>query len=487
MELGSGSPRRSLQLAMISRRGVLACLLAPLAQDRRAPTRLSVSSNQRYLQDASGTPLFLVGDCPQNMPLKLAIPELDNFMADCDAKGFNMLWICMDGQESGGLATKPPIDRNHNLMMKSGWDIGTLNEPYFVTIDAIANAAQQYGIYCMFTPLSECQWHRDKILANTASNWYRYGTFVGKRYKDQSNIIWQIGNDNITVEAQHAVVRGIKDAGDTHLMTVNWRPGFHHEGSGWIVSISMAKIGLTSYAWYINTPIREGGAPCYWQKIEYERPNPMPTFATEVHYQQPYAKATDLDCRMQNYYVALGGGCGGHVYGSGFLANEWDYNTYKNNGGRLQAIHFKNLFVGREWTSLVPDYGHRFITGGFGALVAGHHELRGCRDQQWLTGHGLLSAGGNRCSGYVQTQRPYGGAVVRSDERDVEADSGFAVQKSRVAHLLHPGQQQRRRGGLGAGVRNEEEGQSEGQLRRREFLTAWAAVEGGQGACSRLR
>jgi hypothetical protein len=353
---------------MITRRDVLASLLAPLAQGRRTPTRLSVSSNRRYLQDASGTPLFLVGDCPQNMPLKLAISELDNFMADCEAKGFNVLWICMDGQESGGLATKPPIDRNHNLMMKSGWDIATLNEPYFVTIDAIADAAKRYGIYCMFTPLSECQWHRDKVLANSVDNWYRYGTFIGKRYKDHPNIIWQIGNDNITIEAQHAVVRGIKDAGDTHLMTVNWRPSFHHEGSGWTRKYKYGEGWIDLNAWYINTPIKEGGAPCYWQKIEYERPNLMPTFATEVHYQQPYAKATDLDCRMQNYYVALGGGCGGHVYGSGFLANEWDYNTYKNNGGRLQAIHFKNLFVGREWTSLVPDYGHRFITGGFGDL-----------------------------------------------------------------------------------------------------------------------
>src|SRR5262245_11724059 len=126
---------------MITRRDALAYLLAPFAQGRKAATRLSVSSNRRYLQTASGTPLFLVGDCPQNMPLKLAISELEDFMADCEAKGFNVLWICMDGQESGKLATRPPIDRNHNLMMKSGWDISTLNEAYFATIDAIAKSA----------------------------------------------------------------------------------------------------------------------------------------------------------------------------------------------------------------------------------------------------------------------------------------------------------------------------------------------------------
>ena len=58
----------------------------------------------------------------------------------------------------------------------------------------------------------------------------------------------------------------------------------------------------------MNAPAAQGGAPCYWQKIEYERPNPMPTFPTETQFQQPYAKATDLECRMQNYYAALGVG-----------------------------------------------------------------------------------------------------------------------------------------------------------------------------------
>jgi len=121
-------------------------------------------------------------------------------------------------------------------------------------------------------------------------------------------------------------------------------------------------------AWYMNAPIAQGGAPCYWQKIEYERPHPMPTFPTEAQYQPPYAKATDLECRMQNYYAALGGGCGGQVYGAGWLADNWDYAGYRENGGRRHTVHFMNLFCRREWWSLVPDYGHSFVTAGYGTL-----------------------------------------------------------------------------------------------------------------------
>ena len=345
---------------------------ALLAQgvSRKPLSQLSVSSNGRFLQDASGQPFFLVGDCPQNLPVKLAISQLDEYMADCESKGFNLLWICIDGQGADAPSANDPSpkDKNNNPMMISDWDIGTLNDAYFVTIDSIVKTADVHGIYCMLTPMSECQWFPANIRANSADKWHQYGLYLGKRYRTKANIIWQLGNDNITTFAQHAIVRGIKEAGDTHLMTVNWRPGFRREGSGWVRKYQHGEDWIDLNAWYINAPISEGGAPCYWQKIEYERENPMPSFQTEAEYQQPDRKATDLDCRMQNYYVALGGGCGGQVYGAGYLADKWDYDTYKNNGGRVQAIHFKKLFVSRDWTTLVPDYSHTFITAGYGTL-----------------------------------------------------------------------------------------------------------------------
>src|SRR5262245_56522435 len=125
---------------------------------RKPLSQLSVSSNKRFLQDASGQPFFLVGDCPQNLPINLAISQLDEYMADCERKGFNLLWICVDGQKAGAPSANDPSpkDRNNNPMMSSAWDIGTLNDGYFVTIDAIVKTADAYGIYCMLTPMSEC-------------------------------------------------------------------------------------------------------------------------------------------------------------------------------------------------------------------------------------------------------------------------------------------------------------------------------------------
>ena len=100
--------------------------------------------------------------------------------------------------------------------------------------NSLVAAADKHGLYCMFTPLSECQWTQDNINRNAPEKWLAYGRFLGRRYKDRANIIWQLGNDHINVKAQHAIVQGLKEAGDKHLMTVNWRPGYHKLGSAWV-------------------------------------------------------------------------------------------------------------------------------------------------------------------------------------------------------------------------------------------------------------
>ncbi len=354
----------------------LAALCAGTLPATAALTPLSVNRGHRYLEDAARQPFFLVGDAPQNLPLKLAVSQLDGYMADCEVKGFNLLWICIDGQRSVAKTTIPPMDRNGNLMMSNGWDIGTLNPAYFTTIDAVVSSADRHNIYCMFTPLSECEWYPTNIAANASNQWYRYGRFLGGRYKNTANLVWQIGNDTLNTDAQHPIVQGIKDAGDTHLMTVNWTAGNQTNGSAWVRKNCYGESWIDVDAWYQNAPQTgapgarsANGAPCFWQKVEYQRPNFMPTFQTEAQYQQPDpAGVTDLACRKENYYVALGGGCGGQVYGSGMLDDKHDYRTYINNGGRVQAIHFKNLLTGRNWTSLVPDYAHTFVTAGYGTL-----------------------------------------------------------------------------------------------------------------------
>ena len=67
----------------------LLCANASLGAAELTP--LSISANHRYFEDKSGRPVFLVGDAPQNMPLKLAVSELEGYMAESALRGFNLL------------------------------------------------------------------------------------------------------------------------------------------------------------------------------------------------------------------------------------------------------------------------------------------------------------------------------------------------------------------------------------------------------------
>src|SRR5262245_41405060 len=97
----------------------LGLLIGAATDASGALTPLSVSANTPYLQNAACTPFFLAGDCPQNLPLKLAISEFDGYMAECAVRGFNLLWICIDGQRGGGGQPDDPTpkDRAGRSMM----------------------------------------------------------------------------------------------------------------------------------------------------------------------------------------------------------------------------------------------------------------------------------------------------------------------------------------------------------------------------------
>src|SRR5262249_53450682 len=54
---------------------------------------LSPTANKRYLVDRLGHPFLIVGDSPQALIVKLSLDEVDRFLADRRAMGFNAVWV----------------------------------------------------------------------------------------------------------------------------------------------------------------------------------------------------------------------------------------------------------------------------------------------------------------------------------------------------------------------------------------------------------
>jgi Protein of unknown function (DUF4038) len=92
-------------------------------------------------------------------------------------------------------------------------------------VDYIVQTAAANGLQCVFTPLDQGGWTQTS-LRNGTNRCYEYGQFLGNRYKNSPNIIWNLGNDfqNWATQQNDAVILaiadGIESVDTNHLMTI---------------------------------------------------------------------------------------------------------------------------------------------------------------------------------------------------------------------------------------------------------------------------
>jgi hypothetical protein len=346
-------------------------------------SRLQVDShNPRHFSDTLGNPVLLIGDSPQNLPQKLTIAEMRTYFADCREKGINLCWVCIDGQPTASPEEAAPVDRKGNPEFLPGgtpknWDISRINPAYFSeTIDSILILAENYGIYINLMPMSQCYWSDANIMANSPENCYKYGVWLGNRYKNHRNILWLFGNDNIDTSRQCPIARGILSTGDKHLMSVHvfnpkiWGPDPNNDARGESGNF-FKHLPNTTMGWISFNNLysdMEVFNQAHFIYNEYMKKDIMPIMMTEGPYQKlkaySWQVATNQVERGLNYRVALGGGFGGaYTYGCDWLQNPtspWD--KYLNLGARPHIKFFSELFKYRAWWNLAPDWTRKFLT-----------------------------------------------------------------------------------------------------------------------------
>ena len=347
-------------------------------------SRLQVDPrNPRHFSDTLGNPVFLIGDSPQNLPQKLTITQMRTYFADCRSKGINLCWVCIDGQPTDRAIEAAPIDKKGNPEFMPGgspanWDLSRVNPIYFSeTIDSLLNLAEEYGIYINLMPMSQCYWSPANITANSPEKCFDYGVFLGRRYKNQRNILWLFGNDNLDSSRQCPIARGIISTGDRHLMSIHvydpsspWGPDPYNSARGksgnYFKNLPNSTMKWVSYNNLYSDMQVFNQATFIYQ--EYMKKEIMPILMTEGPYQKlvPYnwQVATNQVERSLNYRVALGGGFGGaYTYGCDWLQRDTDpWDKYLNAGARPHIKYFSDLFKNRPWWNLSPDWDRKFLT-----------------------------------------------------------------------------------------------------------------------------
>ncbi|GAA4456140.1 glycoside hydrolase family 140 protein [Nibrella saemangeumensis] len=336
--------------------------------------RLQVSLNGRYLAQESGKPFFYLGDTAWELFNKLDSAEAIRYLNDRAAKRFTVI-------------------QSHFLTLKSDWrntygelpflngDFDTPNERYWRHVDFIVKEATNRGLYLAVVP-AWCLFFIEKpdapLYADSARA-YRYGRFLGERYKDFPNFIWVLGGDKRPT--RHAIYRnlasGLTDAyahGDPYRILLTYHPPggthrppatstgeFYHE-EPWL-DFNMIQSGhrVTNRNYeritedYARFPIKPtlDAEPCYEQHPQLHK------------YENGAFSAWHV--RRRGWWSVLAGGCGFTYGGNGIWQMEkpgqiflpthfkdywYDALQYEGAG---QMQHLRSLVERLGLDRMVPD------------------------------------------------------------------------------------------------------------------------------------
>lgn len=337
-------------------------------------TRLRVSANKRFLQQADGAPFFYLGDTAWELFHRLTFAEADHYLRDRAAKGFNVIQAVALA-ELDGLRTP---NANGHLPFED-CDPARPVEAYWAHVDRVVARANELGLFVGFLPTWGDKWF-EGIGAGpvifTPDNARAYGRWLGRRYA-AADLIWILGGDRAVETDTHrtllrAMAEGLGEGdGGNHLMTLHPRGGkssadFVHE-EAWldfnIFQSGHCDNSLNNYTClerdYARRPVKPtfDAEPCY---------EDHPIMTPEWKRREDGAYYGDHEVRRAAYWAVFSGGCG-HTYGCHPIWMMWDHGRPPVNGERRpwhealhlpgagQMRHVKDLMLSRPYFSRLPD------------------------------------------------------------------------------------------------------------------------------------
>lgn len=319
---------------------------------------LRIGPTRRYLVDAAGRPFLIHGDTAWSLISALNREEVERYLANRQAKGFNSIIVNLIEHKFNG-----PLNRYGEAPFLIPGKLTMANERYFEFADWCIEKAGEHGIQVLLAPIylgyanpaDDEGWFHE-ALAVGVEGCREWGRYVGRRYGRFDNILWLIGGDRNpgqALEHVNAVVAGIKEYDQRHLFTAHVHPEcspvIEYAQGGWV------DVNCT-YTYEI-----------VHQKLlaDYRRQPVRPFFLIESSYEGEH-NSSPVQIRRQAYWAILCGGCG-QFFGNNPI---WPFNhgweeALESQGSR-DMVHVRALFLSRPWYHLVPDEQHRVVTGGLG-------------------------------------------------------------------------------------------------------------------------
>jgi hypothetical protein len=341
---------------------------------------LKLSPNGRYLVDQRNSP-FLIKEISA-WGLIQALSERDEaaFIDSVKKKQFNTLMVSIISFDTR-FAGNPP-DWQTIPPFRRKWDFSTYNLEYFNHVDRFLSMALKQGMLVLLVPCylgykgdgNQGWW--DELLSpnNNPDKSWEYGQFLGKRYKNQQNIIWVAGGDNKAdqplFDHMNNIIKGIKESDPLHLWTGHFESA---QGTNW----STGNILYSSYmdidGLYDFTESSLGiDSPQYKTELnQYIRGRMI--FQLDQSYEHDIPHGPDNEnpqwIRRKNYEGLLSG-CAGTSFCPGLPENPGytftNWRPLMSTQGMKEVQYCFSFFASRPWYRLIPDSGSTLISGGRG-------------------------------------------------------------------------------------------------------------------------
>ena len=369
-------------LAFTGKNGWLALLATQSLLAQPTPARLRVSSDGHALVKEVGTPFFWLGDTAWNYFARLSASEAERYLDDRVAKRFTVIQAHL-------LPSMLQTRHVHGQTAFLNGDFDQPNPAYWQHVDTLMQLATQRGLYVAVAPV----WCRtyvepangtdgpDVVLTDPGKA-YRYGRFVGSRYRAYPNLIWMLGGDRLPT--RHGVYRqlaqGLTDTyanGDPDQILLTYHP----PGGTYRPPATSSGEFYHAEPWLDLNLIQSGHAlaNASYQCItdDYGRQPAKPTFDSEPCYEQHPVKHdykngrfTGWHVRRRAYWSVLAGAAGFTYGGNGIwqmdkpgdlllpthFSHFWYDALSHEAAGQMQHVRtlVETLGVGR----LVPDSTH---------------------------------------------------------------------------------------------------------------------------------
>jgi chitodextrinase len=338
---------------------------------------LTTSTDGRYLVDQNGNPTPILGRTAWFIA-SLNTADMHTFIDDTAARGYNAIEFNTMNHDSRG--NNEPFDGYGNVpflktLGGANWsgslnygnitdvpDFTTPNEAYWSNVDQLIAYAQSKGIMVFMFPAyvgypnSDQGW-MGEVLANGPAKIQTYSAWIANRYKNQPNIIWMLGGDQGTFNAEEqAVEQGLLDG----LKSV---PGqlSRHFSAEWSSNMFGTSQSTFGSALTLNSVYSWDGFVANQGRSAYASGAGIPSFLLEEPYDEEGSDGTGVNSsaiqpvRRFQWWGWLST-IGGYVSGNGYI---WSFNpgwmAHLDVQGSRDMAKLNAFIRSINWWKLVPS------------------------------------------------------------------------------------------------------------------------------------